>query len=67
MACWHIHRPITPVPIQPIRVMPGSAFVMVSPRSEFIGVLKDGRYARGKPGPEKVSGTFFVLFDRDLV
>src|SRR5262245_37077074 len=26
MRCWHIQRPITPVPIQPTRVFPGSAF-----------------------------------------
>lgn len=26
MACSHIHRPITPVPIQPILVVPAAAF-----------------------------------------
>jgi hypothetical protein len=28
MACWHIHRPMTPVPIQPIRVEFGDATVI---------------------------------------
>src|SRR3954466_128814 len=27
MTCWHIHRPMTPVPIQPTRVLPGSTLV----------------------------------------
>src|SRR5438128_1811874 len=28
MRCWHIQRPMTPVPIQPMRVLPGSALLM---------------------------------------
>src|SRR5690348_10941697 len=28
MACSHIHRPMTPVPIQPMRVLPGCATVI---------------------------------------
>src|SRR4051812_16645603 len=27
MMCWHIQRPMTPVPIQPMRVLPGSALL----------------------------------------
>src|SRR3954471_22601510 len=28
MRCWHIHRPMTPVPIQPTRVVPDSALLI---------------------------------------
>src|SRR5437016_911045 len=42
MRCWHIHRPMTPVPIQPTRVLPGSAFTicMAFPSRQFHGRIQ---------------------------
>src|ERR671925_171984 len=40
MTCWHIHRPMTPVPIQPTRVLPGSTLVTgMAPPSRMLALV----------------------------
>src|SRR4051794_169836 len=44
MACWHIQRPMTPVPIQPILVLPASALLIaMSALLVAVGDEEDGR------------------------
>src|SRR5262245_32786429 len=54
MRCWHIHRPMTPVPTHPTRVLPGSALLTAIVALPVIGSsVVDLDDPRGGAGPRQ--------------
>src|SRR5437764_14814299 len=62
MTCWHIQRPMTPVPTQPTRVLPGSTFAtaMTVPYRKRSEGVTNHPYARDAVGRRPTAAALAV-------